>query len=105
MTTQSLTIVALKVETASLVAVVDRSSAIIIAVVTQVRQILNNKPSHSTSIFEDNILRPDSQQYQRVRDDLGPGGGGLTVRVEILQGSEGKAVIESVYLITEQDKN
>ena len=34
--TQSLTIVALKVETASLVAVVDRSSAIIIAVVTQV---------------------------------------------------------------------
>lgn len=34
--TQSLTIVALKVETASLVAVVDRSSAIIIAVVTQI---------------------------------------------------------------------
>ena len=37
MVTQSLTIVALKVETASLVAVVDRSSAIIIAVLTQVR--------------------------------------------------------------------
>lgn len=34
--TQSLTIVALKVETASLVAVVDRSSAIIIAVLTQI---------------------------------------------------------------------
>ena len=31
---------ALKVETASLVAVVDRSSAIIIAVVSQVRQVL-----------------------------------------------------------------
>lgn len=34
--TQSLTIVALKVETASLVAVVDRSSAIVIAVLTQI---------------------------------------------------------------------
>ena len=32
---------ALKVETASLVAVVDRSSAIIIAVVSQVRQVLS----------------------------------------------------------------
>ena len=42
--TQSLTIVALKVETASLVAVVDRSSAIIIAVLTQVRKILRNHP-------------------------------------------------------------
>ena len=41
MLTQSLTIVALKVETASLVAVVDRSSAIIIAVVSQVRQVLS----------------------------------------------------------------
>ena len=34
--TQTFRIVALKVETASLVAVVDRSSAIIIAVLTQV---------------------------------------------------------------------
>ena len=33
-----MTIIALKVETASLVAVVDRSSAIIIAVLSQVRQ-------------------------------------------------------------------
>ena len=33
-----MTIIALKVETASLVAVVDRSSAIIIAVISQVRE-------------------------------------------------------------------
>ena len=44
MVTQSLTIVALKVETASLVAVVDRSSAIIIAVVTQVSQLFTIAP-------------------------------------------------------------
>ena len=36
--TQSLSLIALKVETASLVAVVDRSSAIIIAVISQVRE-------------------------------------------------------------------
>ena len=35
---QSLTIIALKVETASLVAVMDRSSAIIIAVLSQVKE-------------------------------------------------------------------
>ena len=35
--TQSLSLIALKVETASLVAVVDRSTAIIIAVISQVR--------------------------------------------------------------------
>ena len=35
---QSLTIIALKVETASLVAVMDRSSAIIIAVLSQVKK-------------------------------------------------------------------
>ena len=49
--TQSLTIVALKVETASLVAVVDRSSAIIIAVLTQVGQMLT-KGKHNKNILQ-----------------------------------------------------
>ena len=55
--------------------------------------------------FEDNILRPDSQHHQYWRDDLGPVSRGPTVRMEILQGGQDKAVIESfVYLILTNTK-
>ena len=51
------------------------------------------KHKHKSSHFEDNFLRPNSQQHQYWWDDLGPAGGGPSVRVEILQGSQDEAAI------------
>ena len=68
---------------------------------------MEEQPPHMImiSIFEDNILRPDSQQHQHLWDGLGLDGWGLTVRMEILQGSQDKAVIESLlYLNTIRTK-
>ena len=81
---QSLTIIALKVETASLVAVMDRSSAIIIAVLSQVKKKERETFWSSYSSFIDFVLQCHPQQCQYWWDDSGLVCWSVTISLELL---------------------